>query len=335
MAKKETLRQRLEREVKPISKEKRKEVVKRGIEAASPAAITKGVVAAKALRATKGVKRAKRISDVVKSKAKAATRGERKIRTDNLKRVSKAKALDKTVKANAEKAKAKVGTQTGMRASRTPDKISGSGMKADPASAPKSVQSRVASRVRGEAIGRKAAGKVKAAGRALKGAGKYALRGGAVVGGALLAGEAAKKINDYSVATGRGVAASANTKGGRNNRKNTAKPKAESTQTRGQKEEAARQRVMSEAKAKNTAPRTGSAATGRNARNKPAATSKPATTGGMTGKRAHNIVRMEKTKGGDYPVFKKGSAESKSFRKAYGEAKSGVFTWEGRKYKKP
>jgi len=252
MAKKETLRQRLEREVKPISKEKRKEVVKRGIEAASPAAITKGVVAAKALRATKGVKRAKRISDVVKSKAKAATRGERKIRTDNLKRVSKAKALDKTVKANAEKAKAKVGTQTGMRASRTPDKISGSGMKAE-----NRTLSRAAERGK----------KIK------EGAEKASRRGKRIIGGAIIGG-------------GAGSVYVAN----------------KSDNTRGKKEEAARQRVMSEAKAKNTG------------QSKPAAPAAPAASSGKGKKEL--------------------SGFGKAFAKAYdgGKGRGSVFEYNGKSY---
>ena len=41
------------------------------------------------------------------------------------------------------------------------------------------------------------------------------------------------------------------------------------------------------------------------------------------------------TKGGDYPVYKRGSAEAKSFQAAYRAAKPGTFVWEGRKYKKP
>jgi len=254
----------------------------------------------------------KRIRNLPKmEEAKPKTRGERKIRTDNLKRVSKAKALDKTVKANAEKAKAKVGTKTGMRASRTPDKISGSGMKAENRTLSRAAE-------RGKKIMTKAVKAARTGSRAIKGLG-YA-------GAALTAADLA---SEYASEKAKGEAGFAKGKKEEAARKRVMEAaKAKNTkprtgQSRGKAEESARQRVMSEAKAKNTG------------QSKPAATSKPATTGGMTGKRAHNIVRIEKTKGGDYPVFKKGSAESKSFRKAYGEAKSGVFTWEGRKYKKP
>lgn len=46
-------------------------------------------------------------------------------------------------------------------------------------------------------------------------------------------------------------------------------------------------------------------------------------------------VRTVKTKGGDYPVYKKSSDKAASFRKAFATArKSGkkTFTWDGRKY---
>ena len=46
-------------------------------------------------------------------------------------------------------------------------------------------------------------------------------------------------------------------------------------------------------------------------------------------------VRTVKTKGGDYPVYKKSSDKAASFRKAFAAArKSGkkTFTWDGRKY---
>ena len=46
-------------------------------------------------------------------------------------------------------------------------------------------------------------------------------------------------------------------------------------------------------------------------------------------------VSVVKTKGGDYPVYKKKSSAAQSFRSAFAAArKSGekVFTWKGRKY---
>ena len=46
-------------------------------------------------------------------------------------------------------------------------------------------------------------------------------------------------------------------------------------------------------------------------------------------------VKTVKTKGGDYPVYKKSSSEAQSFRSAFAAArKSGkkVFEWQGRKY---
>ena len=53
------------------------------------------------------------------------------------------------------------------------------------------------------------------------------------------------------------------------------------------------------------------------------------------GKTDSNLVGVERTKGGDYNIYKRGSEEAKSFQKAYAEAKPGVFTWQGRKYRKP
>jgi hypothetical protein len=48
------------------------------------------------------------------------------------------------------------------------------------------------------------------------------------------------------------------------------------------------------------------------------------------------LAGIKKTKGGDYAVYKKGSADSKAFQAAYRSAEKGTtFTWRGRKYKKP
>ena len=46
-------------------------------------------------------------------------------------------------------------------------------------------------------------------------------------------------------------------------------------------------------------------------------------------------VGVVKTKGGDYPVYRKSSESAKSFRSAFRAArgaKKKVFTWRGRKY---
>ena len=52
-------------------------------------------------------------------------------------------------------------------------------------------------------------------------------------------------------------------------------------------------------------------------------------------KAAKKPVSVEKTKGGDYPVYKKGSAKAESFSKSFGRAsKAGkkTFKWKGRSY---
>lgn len=52
-------------------------------------------------------------------------------------------------------------------------------------------------------------------------------------------------------------------------------------------------------------------------------------------KEAAKPVKSVKTKGGNYPVYKKSSGEAKSFREAFAAARKGgqsVFTWQGRKY---
>ena len=49
-------------------------------------------------------------------------------------------------------------------------------------------------------------------------------------------------------------------------------------------------------------------------------------------KAAKKPVSVEKTKGGDYPVYKKKSKEAKSFREAFKSAGGKNFTWEGRSY---
>ena len=44
---------------------------------------------------------------------------------------------------------------------------------------------------------------------------------------------------------------------------------------------------------------------------------------------------VEKTKGGDYPVYRKSTTTAKSFKQAFRQArkdKKGTFTWQGRKY---
>lgn len=46
-------------------------------------------------------------------------------------------------------------------------------------------------------------------------------------------------------------------------------------------------------------------------------------------------VSMRKTRGGDYPVYKKGSSSAQSFREAFASARKAgkkEFTWQGRKY---
>tara|TARA_R100000664_G_C2752892_1_gene140199 strand:- start:471 stop:818 length:348 start_codon:yes stop_codon:yes gene_type:complete len=56
----------------------------------------------------------------------------------------------------------------------------------------------------------------------------------------------------------------------------------------------------------------------------------------VTGKKRVGIKGTVKTKGGTYAKYKKGSKAAKSFNSAYAKAKPGtVFTWDGRKYKKP
>jgi hypothetical protein len=58
------------------------------------------------------------------------------------------------------------------------------------------------------------------------------------------------------------------------------------------------------------------------------ASSAPPKKGGYTGKSV-------RTKGGDYPVFKKGSDESSDFKSAFAAARKAgkdTFTWQGRKY---
>jgi len=52
-------------------------------------------------------------------------------------------------------------------------------------------------------------------------------------------------------------------------------------------------------------------------------------------KTADKPVRVVKTKGGDYPVYKKKSASAGSFRQAFRAARNSgqkIFTWRGRKY---
>lgn len=49
-----------------------------------------------------------------------------------------------------------------------------------------------------------------------------------------------------------------------------------------------------------------------------------------------SLTGLKKTKGGDYPVYSKGSDKAAGFDKAYGAAKKagkGTFSWEGRKYR--
>tara|TARA_X000001382_G_scaffold128806_1_gene119328 strand:+ start:204 stop:695 length:492 start_codon:yes stop_codon:yes gene_type:complete len=55
----------------------------------------------------------------------------------------------------------------------------------------------------------------------------------------------------------------------------------------------------------------------------------------VTGKKKRGIQSVTKTKGGNYPTYKKKSKAAKSYRAAHAAAKPGtVYTWNGRKYKK-
>jgi len=55
----------------------------------------------------------------------------------------------------------------------------------------------------------------------------------------------------------------------------------------------------------------------------------------VTGKKKVGIKSVTKTKGGNYPTYKKKSKTAKSYRAAHAAAKPGTtYTWNGRKYKK-
>lgn len=63
---------------------------------------------------------------------------------------------------------------------------------------------------------------------------------------------------------------------------------------------------------------------------------KAATKSAPTKKYGTTLAGIKKTKGGDYAIYKKGSADASAFRSAYKSARAGsTFEWRGRKYKKP
>lgn len=70
------------------------------------------------------------------------------------------------------------------------------------------------------------------------------------------------------------------------------------------------------------------------AESKPKA-SAPAAKGAAKSGAKGDVVKTVRTKGGDYPVYKKNSSQAASFRAAFAAARKDgkkVFTWEGRKY---